>query len=67
MFRSFDGTRLTTRVVDLDRPRDLLEPGEAAEARRLAAARRADEHEELAVLDQRSRSLTATCRRRTPS
>ena len=40
-------------AVDQDRPvRDLLEPGEHPQQRRLPAPRRADEDEELAVLDR---------------
>ena len=49
-------------VADRDRAvRDLLEPGDHPQQRRLAAARRADEHEELAVARSRAR------RRRRPS
>ena len=53
MFRSFDGIRFTTRASILICPDgDLLEACEAPERRRLPAARRPDEDEELAVLDQ---------------
>ena len=50
-------------VADADRPRrDLLEPGDHAQRGRLAAARGADEHHELAVTDvevQRPHGLRA--------
>ena len=40
-------------IADRDRPvRDLLEAGDHAKQRRLAAAGRPDEHHELAVLDR---------------
>ena len=44
--------RLRSRRLDLDVARgDGFEPGEDAQQRRLAAAARADDHEELAVRD----------------
>ena len=53
MFRSFGGTRLTTRASILICPAsDLLETGEAPERRGLPAAGRPNENQELAVLDQ---------------
>ena len=52
MSRSFDSRSLTTLAVDGDlAAADLLQPGEHAQQRRLAAARRADQHDELAVGD----------------
>ena len=52
MSRSFGGMWLTTLppIADLAR-RDVLEPGEHAQQRRLSAARRADEDDELAIGD----------------
>ena len=60
MSRSFAGTWLTTRpsiatVPDGDR----LEPGDHAQHRRLAAARRPEQHHELAVGDGQVTSSTA--------
>ena len=40
--------------------RDVLEPGDHAQRRRLAAARRADEHHELAVVDREIERLERT-------
>ncbi len=58
-------------VADEDRAGvDLLEPGEHAQRRRLARARRADEDEELAVLDlevERVDRRARPCRRRSAS
>ena len=52
MSRSFGGTSLTTRSPMLTVPlRDRLEPGDHPQRGRLAAARRADEHDELLVGD----------------
>ena len=52
MSRSREGTWLTTRSPIRTTPSEIgLEPGDHAQRRRLAAARRADEHHELAVLD----------------
>ena len=58
MSRSFGGTRLTTRVADRDLAlADLLEPGDHAQQRRLAAARRARPA-------RRTRRRRCRCRRR---
>ena len=52
MSRSFGGTSLTTPLADEDVARGLLfQAGEHAQRGRLAAARRADEHQELLVAD----------------
>ena len=52
MSRSFGDTSLTTRPpIETRAVGDVLEPGDHAQRGRLAAARRADEHEELAVVD----------------
>ena len=49
----FDGCRsLTSLAVDADLAAgDRLQPGDGVEQRRLAAAGRADQHEEAALLD----------------
>ena len=53
---------------DLVRRRDLLEPGDHPQRRRLPAARRADEDHELAVVRSRGRGRRRRrCRRRRPS
>ena len=50
--RALAGTSLTTDAVDQHLARgDRLEPGDHPQHGRLAATRRADEHEELTVLD----------------
>jgi hypothetical protein len=50
--RSRGESSLTTLVADLDRPfADLLETRDHAQRRRLAAAARPDEHDEVAVFD----------------
>ena len=52
MSRSRGDTLFTDLAVDADLARaDRFEPGDHAQQRRLAAAGRADEHHELAVLD----------------
>ena len=52
MSRSFGGTSFTSRSPMYSRPGgDRLEPGDHAQRRALAAPRRADEHDELAVGD----------------
>ena len=52
MSRSFGGTSLTTCAADRDLAAgDLLEPGDHAQRRALAAARRADQDDELLVDD----------------
>ena len=52
MSRSLGSMSLTSAAVDQDRAAaDLLEPGDHAQQRRLAAARRADQDQELAVGD----------------
>ena len=51
MSRALGGTSLTIAIADLDGAgADRLEPGDHAQRRALAAARRADEHDEFAVL-----------------
>ena len=65
MSRSFGESVVDDRSPMRDRPvRDLFEPGDHAQRRRLAAARGADEHEELAVLDRRARGPGRRGRRR---
>ena len=52
MSRSFGGRLLTTRVADADLAAgDVLEPGDHAQQGRLPAAGRADQDDELAILD----------------
>ena len=52
MSRSFGWTVLTTRPsMAISPDGDVLQPGEHAQQGRLAAAGRADEHDELAVGD----------------
>ena len=52
MSRSIGGSSLTIVVADHDVALgDRLEPRDHAQRRRLAAARRADQHDELLVLD----------------
>ena len=52
MSRSFGGTLLTTRSpMRISPAGDVLQPGDHAQQGRLAAARRADQHDELAVVD----------------
>ena len=65
MSRSFGGTWLTTRSPMRDLAgADVLQPGDHAQQRRLAAARRADQHRERAVRRSRSQTpcSTSTCR-----
>ena len=52
MSRSLGGDVVDHALADLDRAaRDVLEPGDHAQRRRLAAARGPDQHDELAVFD----------------
>ena len=52
MSRSFGGRSVTTRSpIEISPVGDLLEAGDHAQQRGLAAAGRADEHHELAVAD----------------
>ena len=52
MSRSFGGDVVDDALADRDLAGgDRLEPGDHGEQRRLAAARRADQHDELAGLD----------------
>jgi hypothetical protein len=63
MSRSFESTSLTTRRRCDRAGVDLLEPGEHPQQRRLAAARRADQHHELAVGDVEAMPwMTFVCR-----
>ena len=59
MSRSFGGTVFTTRSpIEIVPVGDLLEPRDHPQRRRLAASRRADQDDELAVLDRRGSGRT---------
>ena len=63
MSRSLAGTWLIDPAVDRDGARgDRLQPGDHAQRRGLAAARRAEQHHELAVGDREARRPSTAAR-----